>query len=135
MNLYNVLKSMPFELTTHNVGSVDSIGNVVFLAGEKRYAVSSATFMFHGVGFDINQPTRLDQQTLEERLDSLLSDQKRIGAVIQQHTKISESEIADLFRQQETKDADFAADSEIIDEIREVKLTGGTPVISLIFGS
>ena len=44
MNLYNVLKGMPFELITHNVGNVDSIGNVIFLAGEKRYATANATF-------------------------------------------------------------------------------------------
>ena len=40
-NLYNVMKGMPFELVTHNVGSVNSIGNVVFLAGSKRYATSN----------------------------------------------------------------------------------------------
>jgi ATP-dependent protease ClpP protease subunit len=27
LNLYNVLRAMPFKLTTHNVGNVDSIGN------------------------------------------------------------------------------------------------------------
>ena len=31
LNLYNVLKSMPFTLTTHNVGNIDSIGNAIFL--------------------------------------------------------------------------------------------------------
>ena len=53
MNLYNVLRGMPLHLTTHNVGNVDSIGNAVFLAGEKRYACNHSTFMFHGVGFGI----------------------------------------------------------------------------------
>ena len=51
INLYNMLKSMPFKLITHNVASVDSVGNVVFLAGDERYACANATFMFHGVGF------------------------------------------------------------------------------------
>jgi len=36
MNLYNVLRGMPFKLITHNVGNVDSIGNAVYLAGEER---------------------------------------------------------------------------------------------------
>ncbi len=49
MNLYNVLRGLPFELITHNVGNVDSIGNVIFLAGTKRYAAPNSTFMFHGV--------------------------------------------------------------------------------------
>src|SRR5579859_6334737 len=47
MNLYNVMRAMPFRLTTHNVGNVDSIGNAVFLAGEQRFACPHSTFMFH----------------------------------------------------------------------------------------
>lgn len=38
LNLYNVLRGLPIELITHNVGNVNSIGNAVFLAGSKRYA-------------------------------------------------------------------------------------------------
>jgi ATP-dependent protease ClpP protease subunit len=38
LNIYNVLIGLPFELITHNVGNVDSIGNAIFLAGSKRYA-------------------------------------------------------------------------------------------------
>jgi ATP-dependent protease ClpP protease subunit len=49
INIYNVLCGMPFKLVTHNVGNVDSIGDVVFLAGETRYACAHSTFMFHGV--------------------------------------------------------------------------------------
>jgi ATP-dependent protease ClpP protease subunit len=29
MNLYNILRAMPFTLVTHNVGNVDSIGNAI----------------------------------------------------------------------------------------------------------
>jgi hypothetical protein len=54
MNLYNLLRALPIELTIHNVGNVDSIGNVVFFAGSKRFAYAHSTFMFHGVGFDMD---------------------------------------------------------------------------------
>src|ERR1700693_1709158 len=46
LNLYNLFRGFPFELITHNVGNVDSIGNAVFLAGSKRYAAPHSTFMF-----------------------------------------------------------------------------------------
>ena len=36
--VYNVLKALPYKLITHNVGNVDSIGNVIFLAANERYA-------------------------------------------------------------------------------------------------
>ena len=81
LNLYNVLKGMPFELITHNVGNVDSIGNAVFLAGNKRYATPHSTFMFHGVGYTI-QNQRLEQKDLEEKLNGVLSDQQRIGNIL-----------------------------------------------------
>ena len=38
--LFHYLRSLPVKIVTHNVGSVNSIGNVVFLAGEERYAGS-----------------------------------------------------------------------------------------------
>lgn len=133
MNLYNVLRGMPFTLTIHNVGNVDSIGNAVFLAGEKRYATPNATFMFHGVGFNTPQGLRLEEKFLRERLDGLLSDQKRIGDIIAKHTDITEGEIEDLFREAQTKDAIYAATKGIIHETRDVEITAGCPIIPLIF--
>lgn len=133
LNLYNVLKGLPFELTTHNVGNVDSIGNAVFLAGTKRYAVPNATFMFHGVGFNIQEQQRFEEKNLRERLDSVLSDQKRIGNIIAQHTNLDTKQIAHLFRQAQTKDARFAKSKGIIHDIQDVSIPSGCPIISLIF--
>ncbi len=31
LNTYNILLGLPFELITHNIGNVDSIGNAIFL--------------------------------------------------------------------------------------------------------
>lgn len=132
MNLYNVLRGMPFELTTHNVGNVDSIGNAVFLAGKTRLATPQATFMFHGVGF--NAPNqRLEEKNLRELLGSIEADHKRIGAIIAQYSRLSETEVAALFLEAQTKDASWAVDKGIVDEIREVQIPPGTPVISLVF--
>jgi len=133
INLYNVLKGMPFELTMHNVGNVDSIGNTVFLAGKHRYATATSTFMFHGVGFNTPKGYRFEEKLLRERLDGILNDQKRIGKVVSQHTSLTEEEVAELFLQAQTKDADFAVEKGIIHEIREVQIPTGVPVISLVF--
>ena len=96
LTVYNMLRGMPFELTTHNIGSVNSIGNVIFLAGEKRYACKNSTFMFHGVGFDV-QNMRLEEKILRERLDSLTADQKKIASVIAERTRLTDEEIGKLF--------------------------------------
>lgn len=133
INLYHVLKGMPFELDIHNVGNVDSVGNVVFLAGTKRYATSHATFMFHGVGFNMSQNMRLEEKDCREKLESLLADQTRMGNIIAQCTKLSVTEIADLFKQAQTKDAAFALDKGIIHEVKEFQIMPRCPVISLGF--
>jgi len=133
MNLYHVLKGMPFDLVIHNAGNVDSIGNVIFLAGKERYATRNATFMFHGVGFN-NQPnTRMEEKDCRERLLSILSDQSRMGNIIAQNTKLSAGDIAELFKEAQTKDATFALDKGIIHEVRELQITYGCPIISLVF--
>lgn len=133
MNLYNVLRAMPAKLTTHNAGNVDSIGNVVFLAGEKRYACAHSTFMFHGVGVDLNQGVRLEQKLLRERLDSIESDHKRIGALMADRTSLTKEAIEGLFREAQTKDVTFATGCGIVHEIRDVQIPTGSTVVSLVF--
>ena len=132
LNLYNTLRGLPFQLTTHNVGNVDSIGNALFLAGDTRYACPHSTFMFHGVGFDIlNQ--RFEEKLLREKLDSILSDQARIGAIIKERTRLDQKVIEGLFREAQTKDATFAREHGIVDEVRDVQIPPGAPIYSLVF--
>ncbi len=133
MNIYNVMRALPVELTTHNVGNVDSIGNAVFLAGQHRFACPHSTFMFHGVGFDVPAQTRLEEKFLRERLDGIASDQKRIGAVIEERTRLPREDISKLFLEAQTKDAAFAAGCGIIDEVRDVQIPPGSSVVSLVF--
>ena len=134
MTVYNILRGMPFELTTHNVGNIDSMGNVIFLAGAKRYACAHATFMFHGVGFDMhNQNVRLEQKNVLEMLDNITNNHGRIGTILEERTKIDKALIPELFRQAQTKDANFAVSCGIIDDIRDLQIPPGGPVISLVF--
>lgn len=133
LTLYNTLRALPFKLITHNVGNVDSIGNAIFLAGEERYACPHSTFMFHGVGFDLPQAHRFEQKELQERLDSIMQDQRRIGGIIRDRTSLDERQVMDLFREARTKDADYAKSVGIVHDIRDVNIPTGQPVISLVF--
>lgn len=132
MNLYNVARGMPFQLTTHNVGNVDSVGNVIFLAGSTRYACPHSTFMFHGVGFD-SSGQRFEEQVLQERLASIVSDNTRIGALITENSNLSPDAVAELFRGMQTKDAAYAVSCGIVHEIRDIQIPAGSPVVALVF--
>jgi ATP-dependent Clp protease, protease subunit len=133
MNLYNVLRGLPIQLTTHNVGNVDSIGSAVFLAGETRLACPHSTFMFHGVGIDVSSPVRLEEKILRERLGAILSDQRRIGTILEERTRLTPEQVGTLFLEAQTKDATFAVGCGIVDEIRDVQIPEGSPVVSLVF--
>lgn len=132
MNIYNVARALPFKLVTWNVGNVDSIGNVIFLAGAERYASPLSTFMFHGVAFDANGQ-RCDGTFLRERLDTLEADERRIGSVIGTYSSLNEGDVLNLFKEAQTKDATWAQTVGIIDAIREPQIPAGAPVHTLVF--
>jgi len=134
INLYNVLRALPFKLVTHNVGNVDSIGNAVFLAGEERYACPHSTFMFHGVASGVPAGTpQLEVKQLRERLRAVVADELRIGSIIEQRSNLSQREVRALFREARTKDATHAVSAGIVHKIDDVKIPPGSPVMSLVF--
>ena len=133
MTLYNVLRALPFKLITHNVGNVDSIGNIVFLAGEERYSSPHSTFMFHGVGFDVNSPTRFEEKLLRESTNSVIADQERMAAILSERTGLKTDEIKALFLESVTKDPDYALSNGIIHGIRDIKIPDGAPFLQLVF--
>lgn len=132
-NLYNVLRAFPFRLIVHNVGNVDSIGNVIFLAGTDRRAAPHSTFMFHGAGFDMAAATRLTEPLLRESIASLAADHKRMAEVFNQHTTLSIEDAVALFKEASTKDAAWASAVRFTQTTSEPQIPVGIPVHSLVF--
>ena len=112
--MYNAMRAMPYEITTHNVGSVNSIANVVFLGGQERFVCPASTFMFHGVGFNAAGfgNMRLEENTLKALLDTVLADHKRISGLFAERTggKTTVKQGMQLFREQRTRNAEWAVD-------------------------
>lgn len=131
IQLYSVLRGMPFKLTTHNTGDVGSIANLLFLAGETRVTVGQARFNFHGVGFDVPQGQRFEEKTIRERLNGILEDQDRIGSVFVERTGLTPDEVRALFSEASTKDAQWAVAKGFATGIGDVSIPTGSRVISL----
>jgi ATP-dependent protease ClpP protease subunit len=125
---YNFLRSLPKKLTIHNIGNVDSIGNAIFLAGKSRIASAHATFMFHGVG---RQPGTgpLSTKTLMEFLEGNRADEKRIGEIIAERTKLRADEVAKFFQESKTLDAAGALSTGIIDKVAELQMPPGARIV------
>jgi len=84
LSLYNFIKGIPIEIDTYNFGSVDSIGVVLFCAGNKRFCVPHARFLIHGVSLTMNGGGMIsfDEKNLDEKLKSLQIDQQNIAKVV-----------------------------------------------------
>ena len=135
VNAYHVLRALPIKIIMYNTGGVDSIGNAIFLAGDPRYAGKGTTFMFHGVGFDIGPGTsvRLEEQTLQDRLDSIRADNVKIAGIISSRTDIKAKEAADLFREQATKDTAYAHKHGFIDAVKDFSVPKGVDIFQMVF--
>jgi len=130
--IYNVLRSLPIKVITYNVGTVNSIGNMIFLAGVERYAAPTSSFMFHGVGFDV-QNARFEEKALKERLTGLQNDQKLIADVIVRHTNISAADVGKLFLEAAFVTADDAKARGIVNDVIEIKIPEGATFLQLAF--
>ena len=53
--LHNYLRGLPQKVIMHNISSIDSIANAVFLAGQERYATAASAFLLHGIYWTFNQ--------------------------------------------------------------------------------
>jgi len=132
---YNLLRGLPFRLVTHNVGSVNSMGNVLFLAGDRRLACPDSTFMFHGVGFTVEGgPRRFDLRALHEKVESVEMDQRKIATILAARAGLAATEIEALFQEAVTHDPATAERLGIVHEIRELTIPPGARVVHVPSG-
>lgn len=61
-----LMKTLPVKITTHNLGQIDSVANVIFSAGTTRYAVPGASFLFHGVSQHYERADFTEMQLFEQ---------------------------------------------------------------------
>ncbi len=133
ITIYNYLRALPMPLVMHNIGSIDSIANVIFLAADERYATPNSSFLFHGIQWGFAQGAQLTWAQLQETVSRFKNDEARMSGIITQRTSITNDELNQLYRQGETKDLAFAQQKGVIQDIREAKVAPGSPFVSLNF--
>ena len=133
INLYNLIRTLPVPVHTYNIGNVNSIGNVVYLAGTNRFSATISSFMFHGVGFDIAQGTRLELKDLKERISSIKNDQSLIAKIVECHTNLTVQKVGRFFLQLAHVSAQEALDYGITHKVCDIRLPKGIPIQQLVF--
>ena len=133
MAIYNTLRGLPVKLVTHNVGNVDSIGAIVYLAGDERYVCPQTTFMLHGVSLSTNTPMQFFERTLKEKLASVQADQERIKAIYCDRAGIDPEVAEQFFLGESNITATEAVSHGLAHDIRKVDIPAGSPVLQLVF--
>lgn len=133
LSAYNYLKGLPAEISTHNFGSVDSIGVVVYCAGRRRLSVPQARFLLHGVSASFPQAASLEEKQLEERLKGLRIDIENIAKVVAANTGRSVEQVTQAMLDRTTLNPEEALGWGLVHEIKAELFPAGAEVISIQF--
>jgi len=131
LSAYNFLKGIPLEIVTHNFGSADSIGVVLFCAGSKRLSVPHARFLLHGVQCNFHQPVSLEEKQLEERLKGLQIDMGNIARIIADTVKKDKQQVLNDMLNRTTLYPEQAVEYGLVHDIKSELFEPGAEVISI----
>jgi len=132
--LYNFLISLQniITVTIHNTGTIDSIANVIFVAGQKRYAAPNASFLYHGIVMNFTAGG-YGRTTLKENLSRLDGMESRMAETISKNSKLTKKELKKFFQQGEGKTVEFALTKGVIHEIKTPLIPKGAIHLAMSF--
>ena len=82
--MYNFLMSLPIPVHTHNLGTVESMGNILFLAGKRRTAGRHSKFLFHPFHWSLHGS--IDHSRMSEYSMSLDYDLQAYARIVDERT-------------------------------------------------
>jgi ATP-dependent protease ClpP protease subunit len=99
VTVYNFLRGLGIEVITHNLGRVDSIGGVIYLAGDRRYTVRQGRFLLHSVAWTFGgQNPSIPEKQLRDTLTNVERDRDTIAAIVAERTRAALEEVrTDMF--------------------------------------
>ncbi len=131
LSTYNYLKGLPAMITTHNFGSVDSIGIVLYCAGSRRLSVPQARFLLHAVNVQFKGNQSLEEKQLEEKLKGLRIDIENISKVIAANTDKSVEDVTNAMLERITLTPEEAQSWGLVNEIKSQLFESGSEVVSI----
>jgi ATP-dependent Clp protease, protease subunit len=131
LSAYNYLRGLPVAITTHNFGSVDSIGIVLYCAGLQRLSVPQARFLFRGVNVQFRGEQSLDEKLLEERLKGVRIDVENIAKVIAANTGKRAQDVTGAMLEGITMNPEEAKSWGLVHKIKSELFEAGSEVIAI----
>ena len=113
----------------HNIGTIDSIATIIFMAGDKRFAVPHSTFHYHGAKVTFGQGANFVLAQAKEFLDGFEKMHQKMAGIICDNTEMTKADVEELFLHGRTKELAFAKTKGIIDEVSVPNIENGSPLI------
>jgi len=131
-SLYNLLRALPTELITVNMGQIASIASVPFLAGSRRYACENSYFHFHDFEWPFTSAHTMSKENLADTAQLLEVGRANKKAVLKARTSLTDSDFDTLKLLDDPliKDSAFAKDKGIVHEVGMPTLKG-IPIFNL----
>ena len=132
-SLYHFLRAMPYQIEMHNVGSIDSIALVVFAAGDIRKSCAESVFLFHDFTWTYDHAQTITRLEMVEHASLLTSARSRFKQILKSRTNLTDLdfESLQLLDQPAVKDAGFAKEKGIIQEITEAAVPQGVTTLNV----
>jgi ATP-dependent protease ClpP protease subunit len=128
---YNILRNLPVEITTFNIGNVDSAAMLLYCAGKHRYSLPATRFLIHGNSFNPLPNTSWDAAMLDAQLQQVKSLNDIVLHVISQTATKKSSEIESAIHGQQILTPEQAKQWGIVEEIRDNFMIPGATMVSV----
>ena len=116
-------------METHNFGSVDSIGVVLFLAGVRRCSVPDARFLIHPLSSNFAANSSYEEQKLVETLNSLKIDIDNVANIIAKGTNKSQEDVKNAMAARTTLNPEQAISFGLVHEIKKELIPTGAQIV------
>jgi len=91
---FNILEALPVKIVTHNIGSVQSAANLIFLCGDERYAAPGCSFLFHNTGFEAAAGQQITGPFITEKLKAIDYEENRAAGIYAEKTGLSIEDVS-----------------------------------------
>lgn len=132
LHAYNTLRALPVNLTTHNVGALQSMANVLFLAGNTRLAAPHTTFLFHRTTYTFpDKMMDLDARRLREFADACDLSDRRLYRILSADTGMTIDRARSLVQRGTSLDPETAKKRGVVHEIRAPDVPLGSTFVQV----
>jgi ATP-dependent protease ClpP protease subunit len=121
---FNILEALPIKLVTHNIGTVQSAANLIFLCGDERYAAPGCSFLFHNTGFE-GTGLQITGPLIREKLKAIEYEEERAAAIYAQKTGLPIEDVSKWQQGTLVMDTDAAIKNRLIKAVKPLSIPKG----------